>query len=105
VQEALSECAVQLACHAGLSTKVRIFIEHLEKTFALCSQFNMRPSEDCGWVLGRQGTLSDLQVSMYSSHFRSDQPLGVKLVGSGVANIQRVADRAGFRHLVLICPS
>jgi hypothetical protein len=23
-----------------LSTKVRIFIEHLEKTFALCSQFN-----------------------------------------------------------------
>jgi DNA-binding transcriptional LysR family regulator len=27
-----------------LSTKVRIFIEHLEKTFALCSQFNPRPS-------------------------------------------------------------
>jgi LysR family transcriptional regulator for bpeEF and oprC len=27
-----------------LSTKVRIFIEHLEKTFALCSQFNLRPS-------------------------------------------------------------
>lgn len=26
-----------------LSTKVRIFIEHLEKTFALCSQFNPRP--------------------------------------------------------------
>jgi DNA-binding transcriptional LysR family regulator len=26
------------------STKVRIFIEHLEKTFALCSQFNPRPS-------------------------------------------------------------
>jgi DNA-binding transcriptional LysR family regulator len=25
-------------------TKVRIFIEHLEKTFALCSQFNPRPS-------------------------------------------------------------
>src|ERR1700676_595461 len=25
-----------------LSTKVRIFIEHLEKTFALCSQFNPR---------------------------------------------------------------
>jgi LysR family transcriptional regulator for bpeEF and oprC len=23
-----------------LSTKVRVFIEHLEKTFALCSQFN-----------------------------------------------------------------
>jgi LysR family transcriptional regulator for bpeEF and oprC len=28
-----------------LSTKVRIFIEHLEKTFALCSQFNPRPSQ------------------------------------------------------------
>jgi DNA-binding transcriptional LysR family regulator len=27
-----------------LSTKVRIFIEHLEKTFALCSQFNPRTS-------------------------------------------------------------
>jgi DNA-binding transcriptional LysR family regulator len=27
-----------------LSTKVRVFIEHLEKTFALCSQFNPRPS-------------------------------------------------------------
>ena len=26
-----------------LSTKMRIFIEHLEKTFALCSQFNPRP--------------------------------------------------------------
>ena len=26
-----------------LSTKVRIFTEHLEKTFALCSQFNPRP--------------------------------------------------------------
>ena len=25
-----------------LSTKVRIFIEHLEKTFALCTQFNPR---------------------------------------------------------------
>src|SRR4029077_6171557 len=28
-----------------LSTKVRIFIEHLEKTFALCSQFNPPPSD------------------------------------------------------------
>jgi LysR family transcriptional regulator for bpeEF and oprC len=27
-----------------MSTKVRIFIEHLEKTFAICSQFNPRPS-------------------------------------------------------------
>src|SRR6202050_2525304 len=27
-----------------MSTKVRIFIEHLEKTFALCSQFNPRPT-------------------------------------------------------------
>src|ERR1700692_3238079 len=27
-----------------ISAKVRIFIEHLEKTFALCSQFNPRPS-------------------------------------------------------------
>jgi LysR family transcriptional regulator for bpeEF and oprC len=27
-----------------MSTKVRIFIEHLEKTFALCCQFNPRPS-------------------------------------------------------------
>ena len=27
-----------------MSTKVRIFIEHLEKTFVLCSQFNPRPS-------------------------------------------------------------
>jgi LysR family transcriptional regulator for bpeEF and oprC len=27
-----------------LSTKVRIFIEHLEKTFVLCSQFNPRTS-------------------------------------------------------------
>jgi DNA-binding transcriptional LysR family regulator len=26
------------------SAKVRIFIEHLEKTFALCFQFNPRPS-------------------------------------------------------------
>jgi LysR family transcriptional regulator for bpeEF and oprC len=26
-----------------LSTKVRVFIEHLERTFALCSQFNPRP--------------------------------------------------------------
>jgi DNA-binding transcriptional LysR family regulator len=26
-----------------MSTRVRIFIEHLEKTFALCSQFNPRP--------------------------------------------------------------
>jgi DNA-binding transcriptional LysR family regulator len=28
-----------------ISTKVSIFIEHLEKTFALCSQFNPRPSQ------------------------------------------------------------
>jgi DNA-binding transcriptional LysR family regulator len=35
--------AVRPASHR-LSTKVRIFIEHLEKTFALCSQFNPRPS-------------------------------------------------------------
>jgi DNA-binding transcriptional LysR family regulator len=27
-----------------MSTKVRLFIEHLEKTFALCSQFNPRPN-------------------------------------------------------------
>jgi DNA-binding transcriptional LysR family regulator len=27
-----------------MSTKVRIFTEHLEKTFALCTQFNPRPS-------------------------------------------------------------
>jgi DNA-binding transcriptional LysR family regulator len=27
-----------------MSAKVRIFIEHLEKTFALCSQFNPRPT-------------------------------------------------------------
>jgi DNA-binding transcriptional LysR family regulator len=27
-----------------MSTKVRIFIEHLEKTFVLCSQFNPRPA-------------------------------------------------------------
>jgi DNA-binding transcriptional LysR family regulator len=27
-----------------MSTKVRVFMEHLEKTFALCSQFNPRPS-------------------------------------------------------------
>jgi len=27
-----------------ISTKVRVFIEHLEKTFALCSQFNPRPA-------------------------------------------------------------
>jgi hypothetical protein len=27
-----------------MSAKVRIFIEHLEKTFALCFQFNSRPS-------------------------------------------------------------
>jgi DNA-binding transcriptional LysR family regulator len=27
-----------------MSTKVRIFIEHLEKTFALCTQFNPRPN-------------------------------------------------------------
>jgi LysR family transcriptional regulator for bpeEF and oprC len=26
-----------------VSTKVRIFIEHLEKTFAMCSQFNPKP--------------------------------------------------------------
>jgi LysR family transcriptional regulator for bpeEF and oprC len=26
-----------------LSTKVRVFVEHLERTFALCSQFNPRP--------------------------------------------------------------
>ncbi len=26
-----------------MSAKVRVFIEHLEKTFALCSQFNPRP--------------------------------------------------------------
>ena len=25
-------------------TKIRVFIEHLEKTFALCSQFNPRPN-------------------------------------------------------------
>src|ERR1700731_3412585 len=35
--------AVRVASR-GLSTKVRIFIEHLEQTFALCSQFNPRPS-------------------------------------------------------------
>ena len=28
-----------------LSTKVRVFIEHLEKTFALCSRFKPRPAE------------------------------------------------------------
>src|SRR5258708_756607 len=27
-----------------MSTKVRIFIEHLEKTFTLCSQFNPQPN-------------------------------------------------------------
>src|SRR6202789_914261 len=27
-----------------MPTKVRVFIEHLEKTFALCSQFNPRPN-------------------------------------------------------------
>jgi LysR family transcriptional regulator for bpeEF and oprC len=27
-----------------ISAKVRVFIEHLEKTFALCSQFNPRPT-------------------------------------------------------------
>jgi LysR family transcriptional regulator for bpeEF and oprC len=27
-----------------MSNKSRIFIEHLEKTFALCSQFNPRPN-------------------------------------------------------------
>lgn len=27
-----------------MPSKVRVFIEHLEKTFALCSQFNPRPS-------------------------------------------------------------
>src|ERR1700731_4153718 len=27
-----------------MATRVRVFIEHLEKTFALCSQFNPRPS-------------------------------------------------------------
>jgi DNA-binding transcriptional LysR family regulator len=27
-----------------MPTKVRVFIEHLEKTFALCSQFNPRPT-------------------------------------------------------------
>ena len=27
-----------------MTAKVRIFIEHLEKTFALCFQFNPRPS-------------------------------------------------------------
>ena len=27
-----------------MSAKVRIFIEHLEKTFVLCSQFNPRPT-------------------------------------------------------------
>jgi DNA-binding transcriptional LysR family regulator len=32
------------AASRRLSTKVRVFIEHLEKTFALCSQFNPRPS-------------------------------------------------------------
>jgi LysR family transcriptional regulator for bpeEF and oprC len=28
-----------------MPAKVRVFVEHLEKTFALCSQFNPRPSE------------------------------------------------------------
>ena len=28
-----------------LSTKVRVFVEHLEKTFALCTQFNPRPNQ------------------------------------------------------------
>jgi LysR family transcriptional regulator for bpeEF and oprC len=28
-----------------MSTKVRIFIEHLEKTFVLCSQFNPDPAK------------------------------------------------------------
>jgi len=32
------------AASRRLSAKVRIFMEHLEKTFALCSQFNPRPS-------------------------------------------------------------
>jgi hypothetical protein len=27
-----------------MSAKVRIFVEYLEKTFALCFQFNPRPS-------------------------------------------------------------
>jgi DNA-binding transcriptional LysR family regulator len=27
-----------------MSTKVRVFVEHLEKTFALCSQFNPKPN-------------------------------------------------------------
>jgi LysR family transcriptional regulator for bpeEF and oprC len=33
-----------------MSTKVRIFIEHLEKTFALCTQFNPRPSSPASAV-------------------------------------------------------
>ena len=38
-----------------MSTKVRIFIEHLEKTFALCSQFNPRPGYSKPWqTLGRR---------------------------------------------------
>jgi len=31
-----------------MSTKVRVFIEHLEKTFTLCSQFNPRPAKAVG---------------------------------------------------------
>jgi DNA-binding transcriptional LysR family regulator len=35
--------AVRPASHR-ISAKVRIFIDHLEKTFALCSRFNPRPT-------------------------------------------------------------
>jgi hypothetical protein len=28
-----------------MSTRVRIFIEHLEKTLSLCSQFDPRPGQ------------------------------------------------------------
>lgn len=38
-----------------MSTKLRVFIEHLEKTFALCSQFNPRPAMGPGDPATRNG--------------------------------------------------
>ena len=76
-----------------LSTKVRIFIEHLEKTFALCSQFQStarlklwQDARSSRLILSRllaaNATVTDAAFSRYSSsrqHSTSESPLTQEL--------------------------
>jgi len=50
-----------------LSTKVRIFIGHLEKTFALCSSLTRDPANLCARMVGHRVTNLKLHLVRKSS--------------------------------------